>query len=255
MNLTGLVIALSIAVVVGAVFAIFPQLDVAVSSLFYDFADHRFVGWGVAWLDYARNAATLLIAFLVAPAFLAVAGKLIFPNRPMLIPGRAAVFLIATLTLGPGILANGVFKEYSARMRPTDVAQLSGSERFTPWWDFGGPCPDNCSFIAGEPSGAFWIMAPAALTPPQWRALAYAGALAFGVAMAVLRMAVGAHFFTDCVFAGVFMFLVVWTFYGLIYRWRATRFADEAVERPLAHIGTAIRAWFVRRRRGDRAPS
>jgi membrane-associated phospholipid phosphatase len=51
--------------------------------------------------------------------------------------------------------------------------------------------------------------APAALTPPQWRPLAYAAALLFGVAMGALRMAGGAHFFTDGVFAGVLMFLVV----------------------------------------------
>jgi lipid A 4'-phosphatase len=139
------------------------------------------------------------------------------------------------------VLANGILKEYSARMRPEDVTQLGGTERFTPWWDPRGLCPGNCSFIAGEPSGAFWTLAPAALTPPQWRPLAYAAALAFGAAMGVLRMASGAHFFTDVVFAGVFMFLVVWTLHGLIYRWRPTRLTDETIERPLEQAGKAIR--------------
>jgi lipid A 4'-phosphatase len=126
----------------------------------------------------------------------------------MLIPGRAALFMIVTLALGPGVLANGILKEHSARMRPEDVVQLGGSERFTPWWDPRGPCQENCSFIAGEPSGAFWTLAPAALTPPPWRALAYAGALAF---------------------------------HGLIYRWRPTRLSDAMVERPLERIGKAVR--------------
>ncbi len=84
-------------------------------------------------------------------------------------------------------------------------------------------------------------MAPAALAPPQWRLLAYGAALAFGAAMSVLRMAAGAHFFTDGVFAGVFMFLVVWTLHGLIYRWRPTRLTDEAIERPLEQAGKAVR--------------
>ena len=55
-----------------------------------------------------------------------------------------------------------------------------------PWWDPRGDCPKNCSFVAGEPSGAFWTLAPAALTPPAWRALAYGASLAFGACIAAL---------------------------------------------------------------------
>jgi len=245
MNRTGLMIALTIAIVVGGVFAVYPQLDLYISALFYDPATHSFATWYRAWPEHLRDAASLLITLIVAPAFLAVAGKLVMPRRPMLIKGRAALFLIVTLALGPGVLANGILKEHSARMRPESVTQFGGTEAFTPWWDFRGPCTDNCSFIAGEPSGAFWTLAPAALAPLQWRALAYAGALAFGVAMAALRIAAGGHFFTDCVFAGVLMFLVAWTFHGLIYRWRPRRITDEAVERPLEQAGKAIREGFA----------
>ncbi len=241
MNRTGLIIALAIAAVVGGVFAVFPRLDLDISALFYNPATHRFVGLGNNWVEHARDAATWLITLLVAPAFLAVAGKLAMPQRPMLIAGRAALFLIVTLALGPGMLANVLLKEHSGRMRPEDVVQFGGTEPFTPWWDPRGPCPENCSFIAGEPSGAFWTLAPAALAPPQWRALAYAGALAFGASMGTLRIASGGHFFTDVVFAGVLIFLVVWTVHGLIYRWRATRLSDATVERSLERIGKALR--------------
>jgi lipid A 4'-phosphatase len=243
MNRTGLAIALAIGAVVGAVFGVAPQLDLAVSALFYDPAAHGFAIWPWHWMDQVRDAASLLIALLVAPAFFAVLGKLLAPRRPMLIPGRAALFLIATLTLGPGIMTNGVFKEYSARMRPFDVTEFGGTHQFTPWWDPTGSCDTNCSFIAGEPSGAFWTLAPAALAPPQWRALAYAAALLFGATMSVARIAAGAHFFTDVVFAGVLTFLVIWTLYGLIYRWR-TRLSDAAIERPLAQAGLALRQGF-----------
>ena len=236
MNRTGLIIALAIAVVVGVVFAVFPQLDVEIAARFYDPATHTFTAWSSDRVEQARDAATLLVTLLVAPAFLAVAGKLVFPQRRMLIPGRAALFLIATLALGPGVLTNGILKGHSARMRPVDVVELGGKERFTPWWDPRGTCPENCSFVAGEASGGFWTLAPAALAPPQWRPLAYAAALVFGAAMGVLRMAAGAHFFTDVVFAGVLMYLLIWTLHGLIYRWRPTAISDAAVERTLEHI-------------------
>jgi lipid A 4'-phosphatase len=241
MNRTGLVIALAVAVVAGVVFAAYPDLDLDIAALFYRPATHSFVAWYSDWVEYARDAASLLITLIAAPAFFAVAGKLVMPQRRMLIAGRAALFLIVTLTLGPGVLTNGILKEHSARMRPIDVVQLGGKERFTPWWDPRGPCTENCSFVAGEASGAFWTLAPAALAPPQWRPLAYAAAIVFGIAMGALRMAAGAHFFTDVVFAGVLMFLLIWTCHGLIYRWRLTRLTDQAIERPLEGAGKAIR--------------
>jgi len=258
MNRTGLIIALAIAVVVGVVFAAYPQLDVEIAALFYNPVTHAFAAWYSDRVEHVRDAATLLVTLMVAPAFLAVAGKLVFPQRRMLIPGRAALFLIATLALGPGILTNGVLKGHSARMRPVDIVELGGKERFTPWWDPRGACPENCSFVAGEASGGFWTLAPAALAPPQWRALAYAGALGFGAAMGLLRMAAGAHFFTDVVFAGVLMYVLIWTLHGLIYRWRPTRLTDEAVERPLERMGKSIRdglATLLRRARARRDES
>jgi lipid A 4'-phosphatase len=241
MNRTGLIVALTIAVVVGVLFGVYPQLDLDIAALFYNPAAHAFVAWYSDPVKYARDAASWLITLIAAPAFFAVAGKLAMPQRRMLIAGRAALFLIVTLSLGPGLLTNVILKEHSARMRPSDVVQLGGKERFTPWWDFRGPCTDNCSFVAGEASGAFWTMAPAALAPPPWRPLAYGAAIVFGIAMGVLRMAAGAHFFTDVVFAGVLTFLLIWTCHGLIYRWPATRIADATVERPLERAGRAIR--------------
>jgi len=116
------------------------------------------------------------------------------------------------------------------------VTEFGGDEHFRPWWDPRGDCPKNCSFVAGEPSGAFWTMAGAAVVPPQWRVLAYGTAVAFGAAVGVLRMAAGAHFFTDWVFAGVFSFLVIWFVHGWLYRWPRTRISDAAVERAIERI-------------------
>ena len=93
-------------------------------------------------------------------------------------------------------------------------------------------------------------MAPAALAPPQWRAIAYGGALASAPRSARFRVAAGAHFFSDVVFAGVLIYLVVWTAHGLIYRWPATRWM-----RGRSRIGSAKRAsacrGLARRLAGD----
>ena len=242
MNRTGLAIALVIAVVVGILFGVYPRLDLQVSAIFFDPHTHLFKLNAQPWVMFARSAARWLVAMIVAPTVLALVIRLIMPERRVLIGGRAALLMLVTLALGPGLLANLVLKDHWGRARPLDVTEFGGTYPFIPWWDPRGDCRDNCSFIAGEPSGAFWTLAPAALTPPQWRLLAYGGALAFGAAVGLLRIAGGGHFFTDVVFAGVFEFLLIWVTHGLLFRWSATRTTDEVVERPLVHAGETLRS-------------
>ena len=245
MNRTGLVLALVVAIVVGVLFAVYPRLDLAISAFFYDPHSGLFRVNVQPWVLHSRDGARYLVALIAAPAFLAIVGKLLLPHRRMLVRGRAALFLILTLALGPGVLTNVILKDNWPRARPIDVKELGGTDRFTPWWDPRGDCPANCSFIAGEPSGAFWTLAAAALAPPQWRMAAYAGALTFGAAVGALRIAAGGHFFTDVAFAGVFTFLLIWLLHGLIFRWPATRLSDDAAERPLVKAGEALRGVFA----------
>ena len=235
MNQTGLLIALVVAAGVGLVFGIWPDLDLELAAPFLDKTRGFWRSYDPVYLR-ARDAVTWLTALIALPAFIALALKLVRPHRPLTIPGRAIVLMLVTLTFGPGVLSNLVLKEHWGRPRPIDVTEFGGDEHFRPWWDPRGDCPKNCSFVAGEPSGAFWTLAGAAVVPPHWRALAYATALAFGAAVGILRMAAGAHFFTDWVFAGVFSFLVIWCTHGWLYRWRRTRTSDEAVERALERI-------------------
>jgi membrane-associated PAP2 superfamily phosphatase len=237
MNRAGLSIALAVAVVVGLLFGLYPQLDLRIAALFYD---PRVPGsWtGIGGIPQSlRDMAGWVVALVAAPAFLAIVLKLVLPRRPMLIPGRAAVLMIATLALAPGLLANVILKDQWGRPRPMEITQFGGAERFMPWWDPRGDCPKNCSFVAGEPSGAFWTLAPvAALAPPPWRVFATGVALAFGAGVGFLRMWGGGHFFSDVVFAGVFTFLVIWLTHGLLYRWRPTRITDAAVERVIERL-------------------
>ena len=241
MNRTGLTIALTIGFVAGLICAVDTQLDLDLAGLTFNPARHLFGVNAQPWVQYTREAARGIITLLVLPAFIAILGKLILPRRRMLIEGRAALFLIATLALGPGVLTNVILKDHWGRARPIDVQQFGGSYHFTPWWDPRGDCPDNCSFIAGEPSGAFWTLAPAALAPPELRAVAYGAAIAFGVGVGALRMGAGAHFFSDVVFAGVFMYLLIWVMHGLIYRWPMTRLREESIDRVLTQSGEALR--------------
>jgi membrane-associated PAP2 superfamily phosphatase len=244
MNRTGLLSALIIAAVVGLPFGIFPQLDIELSRPFYK-GDIYWVAHGPIPL-YLREAVAWIIAAIAACAFISVVIKLVWPRRSLLIGGRGIVLMIATLALAPGLLSNLILKDKWGRPRPVEVTVFGGTEEFVAWWDPRGSCPKNCSFVAGEPSGAFWTLAPAALVPPPWRALAYGAALTFGAAVGLLRMSAGGHFFTDVVFAGVFTFLIVWLVHGLLYRWRATRITDDSVEHAIESVSLPFHRTLLR---------
>lgn len=236
MNRNGLVVALLIGVGVGVVFAVYPQLDIAISRHFFNESYRVFPVQYSLVARHLRDIFSTIVALLVAPAFIAIALKIVLPRRRMLIAGRAALFLIATLALAPGLMANVILKDYWGRPRPAEVQEFYGPEKFTAWWDPRGSCDKNCSFVAGEGAGGFWTLAPAALAPPAWRALAYGAALLFGAAAGALRLSGGAHFFSDVAFSGVFTFLIIWIVHGLIYRWPRTRLTDEQIERPIERI-------------------
>jgi lipid A 4'-phosphatase len=241
MNRAGLVVALIVAAIVGLVFGLYPELDLAIARLFYDPVRHDFPLRLSPLLGLLRDESMWVVTLLVAPAAFALALKLVLPFTRMLMPARAAVFLVATLILGPGLLVNVALKDHWSRSRPVSVAEFGGSERFVPWWDPRGTCRRNCSYVAGESAGAFWTLAPATLAPPHWRAAAYAAALAFGAGVGLLRMMFGGHFFSDVVFSGVFVFLIIWVAHGILYRWRATRLSDQAIEQAIERV--TMPAW------------
>src|SRR5450631_1261042 len=236
MNRTGLFIALALALVIGLLFGIYPELDMKLAALFYDATSRSFPLKLNAVAALARDGSMWIAWAIALPAIVAWVVKLVRPDRPLLISGRAIVFLLATLTLSAGILTNLTFKSYWGRPRPVLVTEFNGDLPFVPWWDPRGGCGRNCSFFSGEGATAFWTLAPAALTPPAWRPLAYAAATVFGATTSALRMAFGGHFFTDVAIAGLVTFLVIWLAHGWIYRWSATRLTDAQIDAALTRL-------------------
>ncbi len=243
MNRTGLFIALGLALVIGAVFGLYPELDLKLAALFYDPATKSFPLKLNALAALARDGAMWVAWGLALPAIIALLVKLVRPDRPLLMSGRAAVFLLVTLVLAAGVLTNLTFKSYWSRPRPVVVTEFNGPLNFVPWWDPRGRCDKNCSFFSGEGATAFWTYAPAALTPPAWRPLAYAAATAFGVVTSVLRMAFGGHFFTDVAAAALVTFVVIWLVHGYIYRWPSTRTTDAAIDARLTRLAWPGLIW------------
>jgi membrane-associated phospholipid phosphatase len=188
-----------------ALFALWPDLDLAVARRFFD-AGH-FIGRtraGEIFRSVFYDGPYLILGLLL----LAYGARRLGKTRrgP---DGRAIFFLLASLALGPGLLVNGVLKENSHRPRPEQTVEFGGPWRFRPYETFDGECRRNCSFVSGEVAASAWTLAPALLAPPPFRVLAVGAALAFTAATGLLRMSFGGHYLSDVLLAALFTFVIV----------------------------------------------
>ena len=253
MNRTGLWIALGVGIAAGLVFGLYPELDLRLAALFYDVGAKNFGLRADRLANFARQAAMWISWAFALPAIAALALKIIFPRKPLIISARSMIFILLTIFLSAGLLSNLIFKSHWGRPRPVATVEFGGSLPFMPWWDPRGACPRNCSFFSGEAATAFWTYAPAALAPPQYRALAYAGATIFGLATGGLRMTFGGHYATDVIFAGVVVFLVIWLVHGFIFRWPIPPHEDDRIDRSMTAALLAARRELTPRWQPPRA--
>ena len=199
------------------IFAVWPQLDLAVARYFY--GSGQFAGSGNGERLLRR---IFILAPLAVPLAMLVMWAAPFAGvrlRAALVPGnRSMVFVLVSLPLTPGLLVNVILKDNSARPRPVHVKEFGGPAEFRPWYRFDGACRSNCSFVSGEVSSSTWLAAPASLVPAPYRTPAIAAALAFGAATAYLRIAFGGHFLSDVLFAFLLTLLAILLLHALIMR-------------------------------------
>lgn len=225
--------------ITGAIFALFPGLDLAAASLF-----GTPEGFATAKVPFWR--AIRQIGQYIPIAFAVLC--LILLLRPLVRPqarggpdARTLLAILLTFVLGPGLLINGVLKENSHRPRPVQVEAFGGDRVFKPWWDTSGACADNCSFASGEVAGAAAMVTAVALLPAAWSAPALALAFAFTFGVALLRMAFGGHFLSDALFAALLTFLVAILTFRVTHsrRWALGR--PGTIEATLAQLGSRLR--------------
>jgi lipid A 4'-phosphatase len=237
---TSFIMLVVLGVLTGIVFAADPSLDLRVASFFHDMWMRPDVRRFDHVIDTVRQIGPLVIVAAVAPAIATLAMKVFAPRRSAPMSTPAALFLVASLTLGPGVLVNGILKETWSRPRPGMVTEFGGEHRFMPWWDPRGTCDSNCSFVSGETSSAVWMTAPAMLTPLYWRFAALGIATLYGIGFAFIRLLAGGHFLSDALFAAIFTGLVIWLVHGFLLRWPATRIDDSRLDGRLEELGRGM---------------
>lgn len=110
---------------------------------------------------------------------------------------RIKLVLPVALIVGPGLIVNGVLKEFWGRPRPWMTEAFGGWMPFVEAGAIQGMCERNCSFVSGEGAGAGWLLCLTVLFPPELRRPAFAVLALIGATMAYMRVMFGAHYFSD----------------------------------------------------------
>lgn len=192
-------------------FVLVPQIDLLVAGLFYRPEDGFFLrDWPLfRFLFHLEGPLVLGLLALVAILILL---RMVPALGRWHVRRSVIAFIVLSFVLGPGLLVNEILKTHVDRSRPGQIVEFGGTAAFTPALTTGsGVCERNCAFVSGHASLAFAMIAFAFLLPPgPWRKAAMAAAVLFGSVMGLARMAQGAHFLSDIVFAGLFTIGVVW---------------------------------------------
>lgn len=199
---------------VAVVFAAWPGLDLAEARFFYEGGGFAGAGWLPQAARWVFRVAPFLVLAAYIIAYLLNRADVSVRFAPS---GRAVLFLAASIAIGSGLIVNLGMKDHLHRPRPTQTMQFGGPDEFRPWYRFDGGCKKNCGFPSGEASSAFWMVAPALLTPPPVRGAAVAAALAFGAGASLLRMAFGGHYLSDVLFGGLISLIVVFAVRRLVW--------------------------------------
>jgi len=190
---------------------LFPQIDISVSALFFEPERRIFVLRTHPVGEFVRK---ILPIFLFALAGLTAAAGAVAAwrrRRVLGVDGRRALFVLAALALGPGLVVNLILKDHWVRPRPSTIAEFFGPNQYVPPFLPSSQCLDNCSFPSGHAALGFWVVAFALLVPSAWRRRGLRAAVAFGALVGLVRIGQGGHFLSDVLVSGMIVVgLTLW---------------------------------------------
>ncbi|MDJ0931640.1 phosphatase PAP2 family protein [Breoghania sp.] len=223
--------------IISALFLIFPGIDLWASGLYHHADLGGFTARHSDFLQRLRSLGPMFVWLIAIGSGLVIFLKLVLSERPPLVPLRGPLFLLITLTLGPGLMANGILKAVSGRPRPHNVDLFGGDLPYVPVWRFTDYCQSNCSFVSGEGSSGAWLVAFALALPLTWRRPAVYVTVTIGAMVSLNRVAFGGHFLSDTLIAWCLNGLLILLFYRLFYQRPPAWLTDKALDTGATRLG------------------
>jgi lipid A 4'-phosphatase len=130
--------------------------------------------------------------------------------------GKEWLFLLLALLVGPGLMANVLFKDEWGRARPKTVQEFGGDKQFTRAFAFSDACKRNCSFVSGDAAFGFFLPSFAFVIPYRRSRRIFWGGMVLGGVFSAGRILLGAHFLSD-VLSALFLVLGVSTLLHVVF--------------------------------------
>ncbi len=130
---------------------------------------------------------------------------------------KKIAYIILCLAIGPGLVVNAIFKDNWGRARPHQTENFGGTKEFSPPFIMTDQCERNCSFTSGDPSVGFFFFAFAFALPDRRKQFA-ALAMTLGAVYGITRVVQGAHFFSDVIFSGIFVYGICYLLYKVMFK-------------------------------------
>jgi len=208
-------ILIGLGVAYAALFFLRPSLDLTLERHFYD---NGFFLKETPLIQFFHHSIPWIVRVVVVGSL----GMLLWHGIKLRCLNRPALFILLSLAIGPGLVVDTVFKDNWGRARPSQIVEFGGTKNFTGPFVITNQCEKNCSFVSGHASVAFFLAAFALLFTGWKRTVLYTAAIAFGLWMGFIRMAMGGHFFSDVIFAGIFVLFINQLVYHftLVHPWK-----------------------------------
>jgi lipid A 4'-phosphatase len=184
-----------------------PQIDLALSALFFRAKDAGFPAHVSGfWLSHSPVLVRFYHAIDVISRIALIVSALMLIWYLFRKNAKAfyATVVLVSLIVGPMLAVNAGLKETWGRARPRDVVEFEGSLKFTPAWVISDQCTHNCSFTSGHAAAGFSVCIGFFVSR---RKIWLNGGLLFGGLVSLSRMMNGAHFFSDVLFSFFVVFI------------------------------------------------
>jgi len=184
---------------------LFFDIDMACQRPYYESVKGWFLSELPFW-DFIYKYGIFLGYFLAVAALVMVSVS--YWKKSAIKWRKASYFMLFVMIIGPGILANGTFKEHWGRPRPREIKEFNGTENYVKVWVKGDT--NGKSFPCGHATMGFYLAIPFLFLRKNYKKWAW-GVFTFGTLYGLLigyaRMVAGGHFASDVLWAAGMVWL------------------------------------------------
>lgn len=199
----------------GIFFFLHPEVDLLISNYFYNHIEGFYLKH--SWFGkFTHSIVPVIVIVFILGAIILGVRKLIKVRSINPMHYIKIIYVMLVCIAGPGLVVNVVFKENFGRARPVQVEHFGGHAKFTPAFVISKQCYSNCSFVSGHASMGFVFFAFAFINRGRKRVFYNVLAVTLGLVIGLGRIVQGAHFLSDVVFSGVFVYMAAYVLAKLV---------------------------------------